>query len=88
MKEKRTVYIVEKDDCIFKVFDTLAEAKTYMLHEYLKWFDTQVHADNEKFSWVIEDLRTIDEHAYVEDMFYLHEAEYGGDWEKENLIFF
>lgn len=79
MKEKRTVYIVEKDDCIFKVFDTLAEAKTYMLHEYLKWFDTQVHADNEKFSWVIEDLRTIDEHAYVEDMFYLHEAEYGGD---------
>ena len=80
MKEKRTVYIVEKDDCcIFKVFDTLAEAKAFMLHEYLKWFDTQVHADDEKFSWVIEDLRTIDEHAYVEDLFYLHEAEYGGD---------
>ena len=79
MKEKRTVYIVEKDDCFFKVFDTLAEAKMYMLHEYLKWFDTQVHADDEKFSWVIEDLRTIDEHAYVEDLFYLHEAEYCGD---------
>lgn len=79
MKEKRTVYIVEKDDCIFKVFNTLAEAKMYMLHEYLKWFDTQVHADDEKFSWVIEDLRTIDEHAYVEDLFYLHEAEYCGD---------
>ena len=79
MKEKRTVYIVEKDDCIFKVFDTLAEAKAYMLHEYLKWFDTQVHADDEKFSWVIEDLRNIDEHAYVEELFYLHEAEYGGE---------
>ena len=88
MKEKRTVYIVEKDDCIFKVFDTLAEAKMYMLHEYLKWFDTQVHADDEKFSWVIEDLRSLDEHAAVEEMFDLHEAEYGGDLEKENLIFF
>lgn len=79
MKEKRTVYIVEKEDCIFKVFDTLAEAKAYILHEYLKWFDTQVHADDEKFSWVIEDLRSIDEHAYIEELFYLHEAEYGGD---------
>ena len=79
MKEKRTVYIVEKEDCIFKVFDTLAEAKAYILHEYLKWFDTQVHADDEKFSWVIEDLRNIDEHAYVEELFYLHEAEYGGE---------
>ena len=79
MKEKRTVYIVEKEDCIFKVFDTLAEAKVYILHEYLKWFDTQVHADDEKFSWVIEDLRSIDEHAYIEELFYLHEAEYGGD---------
>ena len=78
MKEKRTVYIVEKDDCIFKVFDTLTEAKAYMLHEYLKWFDTQVHADDEKFSWFVEDIKTIDEHAYVEDMFYLHEAEYCG----------
>ena len=79
MKEKRTVYIVEKEDCVFKVFDTLAEAKVYILHEYLKWFDTQVHADDEKFSWVIEDLRSIDEHAYIEELFYLHEAEYGGD---------
>lgn len=79
MKEKRTVYIVEKEDCVFKVFDTLAEAKVYILHEYLKWFDTQVHADDEKFSWVIEDLRSIDEHAYIEDLFYLHEAEYGGE---------
>lgn len=79
MKEKRTVYIVEKEDCIFKVFDTLAEAKAYILHEYLKWFDTQVHADDEKFSWVIEDLRNIDEHAYIEELFYLHEAEYGGE---------
>lgn len=80
MKEKRTVYIVEKDNCcIFKVVDTLAEAKAYMLHEYLKWFDTQTHADDEKFSWVIEDLRSIDEHAYVEDLFYLYEAEYGGE---------
>ena len=79
MKEKRTVYIVERPDDTFKVVDTLAEAKAYMLHEYLKWFDTQVHADDEKFSWVIEDLRTIDEHAYVEELFYLHEAEYGGE---------
>ena len=79
MKEKRTVYIVEKEDCIFKVFDTLAEAKAYILHEYLKWFNTQVHADDEKFSWVIEDLRNIDEHAYIEELFYLHEAEYGGE---------
>ena len=79
MKEKRTVYIVEKEDCVFKVFDTLAEAKVYILHEYLKWFDTQVHADDEKFSWVIEDLRSIDEHAYIEELFYLHEAEYGGE---------
>lgn len=80
MKEKRTVYIVEKEGCeVFKVVDTLAEAKAFMLHEYLKWFDTQVHADDEKFSWVIEDLRNIDEHAYIEDLFYLHEAEYGGE---------
>ena len=79
MKEKRTVYIVEKEDCIFKVFDTLAEAKAFMLHEYLKWFDTQVHADDEKFSWVIEDLKNLDEHAYIEELFYLHEAEYGGE---------
>ena len=79
MKEKRTVYIVEKEDCIFKVFDTLAEAKAFMLHEYLKWFDTQVHADDEKFSWVIENLKNLDEHAYIEELFYLHEAEYGGE---------
>lgn len=80
MKEKRTVYIIEKEGCeVFKVFDTLAEAKAYMLHEYLKWFDTQVHADDEKFSWVIEDLRSIDENAYVDELFYLHEAEYGGE---------
>ena len=79
MKEKRTVYIVEKEDGTFKVVDTLAEAKAYILHEYLKWVDTHVHADDEKFSWVIEDLRTIDEHAYVEELFYLHEAEYGGE---------
>ena len=81
MKEKRTVYIVEKDDCcIFKVFDTLAEAKMYMLHEYLKWFDTEdFGSDDEKFNWLIEDIRSIDEHAYVEELFYLHEAEYGGE---------
>lgn len=80
MKEKRTVYIVEKDDCIFKVFDTLAEAKVYILHEYLKWLDAQdFSAEDEKLSWVIEDIRAIDEHAYVEDIFYLHEAEYCGN---------
>ena len=80
MKEKRTVYIVEKEDCVFKVFDTLAEAKAYMIHEYLKWFDAQdFSAEDEKFSWVIDDLRSIDEHAYIEELFYLHEAEYGGD---------
>ena len=78
MKEKRTVYIVEKDDCIFKVFDTLTEAKAYMLHEYLKWFDTDTSFDPEELGWFIEDIKTIDEHAYVEDMFYLHEAEYCG----------
>ena len=80
MKEKRTVYIVEKDACrIFKVFDTLAEAKAYMLHEYLKWFDADTILDHDKLDWFVEDIRTIDEHAYVEDLFYLHEAEYGGE---------
>lgn len=81
MKEKRTVYIVEKDDSdIFKVFDTLAEAKVYMLHEYLKWFDTQdFDIDDKKLQWLFEDIRSIDEYAYVEELFYLHEAEYGGE---------
>lgn len=75
MKEKRTVYIVEKDDCcIFKVFDTLAEAKMYMLHEYLKWVDSISFGPEDEE--IIRDIRTIDEHAYVEDLFYLHEAEY------------
>lgn len=79
MKEKRKVYIVEKDDCIYKVFDTLAEAKTYMLHEYLKFVDTiNFNSEEEELDWFIRDIRTIDEHAYVEDMFYLHEAEYCG----------
>lgn len=85
MKEKRTVYIVEKDDCIFKVFDTLAEAKVYMLHEYLKWVDTAGFGLEDEE--IIRDIRTIDEHAYVEDMFYLHRAEYCGESENENLIF-
>lgn len=80
MKEKRTVYIVEKEDCIFKVFDTLAEAKVYMLHEYLKWVSTEgLCPDDEKLSWFFEDVRNIDEHGFVEEMFYLHEAEYGGE---------
>ena len=75
MKEKRTVYIVEKDDCcIFKVFDTLAEAKMYMLHEYLKWVDTIGFGPEDEE--IIRDIRSIDEHAYVEELFYLHEAEY------------
>lgn len=75
MKEKRTVYIVEKDDCcIFKVFDTLAEAKMYMLHEYLKWVDSISFGPEDEE--IIRDIRTINEHAYVEDLFYLHEAEY------------
>lgn len=79
MKEKRTVYIVEKDG-IFKVFDTLAEAKVYMLHEYLKWFDTEdFDSDEEKLRWFFEDVRNIDEHAYVAELLYLHEAEYGGE---------
>lgn len=78
MKEKRTVYIVEKDNCcIFKVFDTLAEAKMYMLHEYLKWVDSINFGPEDEE--VIRDIRTIDEHGFVEDLFYLHEAEYGGD---------
>ena len=77
MKEKRTVYIVEKDDCIYKVFDTLAEAKTYILHEYLKWIDTiSFRPEDEE---IIRDIRTIDEQAYVDELFYLHEAEYGGE---------
>ena len=79
MKEKRTVYIVEKEDDIFKVFDTLAEAKAYMLHEYLKWFDTDTVLDHNDLSWFVNDIRNIDEHAYVEELFYLHEAEYGGE---------
>ena len=81
MKEKRTVYIVEKDDSdIFKVFDTLAEAKTYILHEYLKWVNTEGFlTEDEGLDWFIKDIRSIDEHAYVEELFYLHEAEYGGE---------
>ena len=80
MKEERTVYIVEKEDCIFKVFDTLAEAKAYMIHEYLKWFSTEdFGSDDEKLHWFFEDIRNIDEHGFVEEMFYLHEAEYGGE---------
>ena len=80
MKEKRTVYIVEKEDSdIFKVFDTLAEAKAYMLHEYLKWFDTDTVLDHNDLSWFVNDIRSIDEQAYVEELFYLHEAEYGGE---------
>ena len=79
MKEKRTVYIIEKEDCIFKVFDTLAEAKMYMLHEYLKWVDTDTILDHNELDWFVKDIRTIDEHAYVEDLFYLHEAEYCGE---------
>lgn len=80
MKEKRTVYIVEKEDCVFKVFDTLAEAKAYMLHEYLKCFDTNdFNSEDKKLRWFIEDVRSIDEHSCVEDLFYLHEAEYGGE---------
>lgn len=79
MKEKRTVYIVEKEDCIFKVFDTLAEAKAYMLHEYLKWFDTDTVLDHNDLSWFVNDIRNIDEHAYVDELFYLHEAEYCGE---------
>ena len=81
MKEKRTVYIVEKDGSdIFKVFDTLAEAKAYMLHEYLKWVDTEGFlTEDERLSWFVEDVKNIDEHAYVEELFYLHEAEYCGN---------
>ena len=81
MKEKRTVYIVEKyDSDIFKVFDTLEEAKAYILHEYLKWFSTEdFGSDDEKLQWFFEDIRNIDEHGYVEELFYLHEAEYGGE---------
>ena len=79
MKEKRTVYIVEKEDDIFKVFDTLAEAKAYMLHEYLKWFDTDTVLDHNELDWFVKDIRNIDEQAYVEELFYLHEAEYGGE---------
>lgn len=79
MKEKRTIYIVEKEDGIFKAFDTLAEAKAYMLHEYLKWFDTSGFlTEDEGPNWFIRDIRDIDEHAYVEELFYLHEAEYCG----------
>ena len=78
MKEKRTVYIVEKEDSIFKVFDTLAEAKMYMLHEYLKWVDTDTILDHNKLDWFVSDIKNLDEHAYVEELFYLHEAEYCG----------
>ena len=77
MKEKRTIYIVEKEDGIFKAFDTLAEAKAYILHEYLKWVDTlSFRPEDEE---IIRDIRTIDEQAYVDELFYLHEAEYGGE---------
>ena len=82
MKEKRTIYIVEKEDGIFKAFDTLAEAKMYILHEYLKWFNTEYFdfdSDEEKLHYFFEDVRNIDENAYVDELFYLHEAEYGGE---------
>ena len=79
MKEKRTVYIVEKEDCIFKVFDTLAEAKVYMLDGKLNWVDTDTILEHDRLDWFVSDIRNIDEHAYVEELFYLHEAEYGGE---------
>ena len=80
MKEKRTVYIVEEQDATFKVFDTLEEAKAYILHEYLKWFNTEdFGSDEEKLHYFFEDIRNIDEHGFVEELFYLHEAEYGGE---------
>ena len=79
MKEKRTVYIVERQDGTFKVVDTLAEAKAYMLHEYLKWVDTDTILDHNKLDWFVSDIKNLDEHAYIEELFYLHEAEYGGE---------
>ena len=79
MKEKRTVYIVERPNGTFKVFDTLAEAKMYMLHEYLKWVDTDTILDHNKLDWFVSDIKNLDEHAYIEELFYLHEAEYGGE---------
>ena len=50
-----------------------------MLHEYLKWVDTDTILDHNKLDWFVNDIRSIDEHAYVEELFYLHEAEYGGE---------
>lgn len=81
MKEKRTVYIVEDaDHYTFKVFDTLAEAKMYILHEYLDWLEaTSFNPEEDNYSWVLEDLKSIDKHAYVEDVYYTHQAEYCGE---------
>lgn len=81
MKEKRTVYIVEDaDNYTFKVFDTLAEAKMHILHEYLDWLEaTGFDSEKDNYSWIIKDLKSIDENAYVEDAYYTHEAEYCGE---------
>ena len=51
----------------------------YMLHEYLKWVDTDTILDHNKLDWFVSDIKNLDEHAYIEELFYLHEAEYGGE---------
>lgn len=81
MKEKRTVYLVENThDYAFKVFDTIAEAKMYILHEYLDWLEaTGFNPEEDNYSWIVKDLTSIDKYAYVEDVYYTHEAEYCGE---------
>lgn len=78
MKEKRKVYIVEYND-EFKVFDTLAEVKASMLHEYLNRLEQlEQHDLAEELEWLIRDLRSIDNDACVEELFYSYPAEYCG----------
>lgn len=81
MKEKRTVYLVENThDYTFKVFDTIAEAKTHILHEYLEWLDvTGFDPVTDVSGQIIKDLTSIDKYAYVDDVYYTHEAEYCGE---------
>lgn len=85
MKEKRTIYLVEdSNNYTFTAFDTLAEAKMHILHEYLDRLEsTGFDPEKDMSSWLFKDLRSIDEQAYVEDLFCVHQAEYAaGDQKK------
>ena len=38
-----------------------------------------IGVNHNKLDWFVSDIKNLDEHAYIEELFYLHEAEYGGE---------